>query len=287
VRYVYVYDSTPDVVYVGYTPGYMGAFLSDGVVVFGTGWSYPSWIGEDYFGAPWTWGLDFELGFWGGGWFWGTWDDHHSWNHGWRWTHRLFSEHWHPGLGPSSALWARNNVNVYRRWANREVVTHNYMRDARAGGYAGRPGTHPDLYAGADGRVYRRGNDGWYRHDGRDWSTVERLSPGLEDAHRARGLGEARDHALHGGGGFDGAFGGGHVSRGSGGGEFRGGGGLTGGEFRGGGGLTGGGFREGGGLGGGGFRGGGGLGGDGFRGGGGLTGGGFREGGGLGGGGHR
>jgi len=36
-RYVYVYGATPEYVYVGYTPGYMGAFVDDGVVVFGTG----------------------------------------------------------------------------------------------------------------------------------------------------------------------------------------------------------------------------------------------------------
>lgn len=34
-RYVYVYDSTPEYVYVGYAQGYMGAFVTDGVVVFG------------------------------------------------------------------------------------------------------------------------------------------------------------------------------------------------------------------------------------------------------------
>ena len=36
-RYVYVYGATPEYVYVGYTLGYMGAFVDDGVVVFGTG----------------------------------------------------------------------------------------------------------------------------------------------------------------------------------------------------------------------------------------------------------
>ena len=44
-RYVYVYGATPDVCLRGYTPGYMGAFVSDGVVVFGTGWWYPGWCG--------------------------------------------------------------------------------------------------------------------------------------------------------------------------------------------------------------------------------------------------
>ena len=72
-RYVYVYGATPEYVYVGYTPGYMGAFVSDGVVMFGTGWGYPGWCGDFWpyygYGWPWTWGLGFEFSYWGGGWF--------------------------------------------------------------------------------------------------------------------------------------------------------------------------------------------------------------------------
>src|SRR5262249_46404262 len=37
VKYVYVYDSTPDVVYVGYMPGYVGCYPYYGTVVWGTG----------------------------------------------------------------------------------------------------------------------------------------------------------------------------------------------------------------------------------------------------------
>jgi hypothetical protein len=42
VTYAYVYGSTPGVVYVGYTPGYMGTVVAPGgVVVYGTGYYYP------------------------------------------------------------------------------------------------------------------------------------------------------------------------------------------------------------------------------------------------------
>jgi hypothetical protein len=207
VRYVYLYGSTPDVVYVGYTPGYLGAFVSDGTVVFGTGWEYPSWVGDVYFGAPWTWGLGFGLEFWGGGWFWGPWH-HDSWYHDWPWTHRLHAEHWHPDWRRPGGVWARNNVNVYHRWANRAVVTDNHPSGLRPGGPAGPPGPHPDLYAGRDGRVYRHGSDGWHQHEGGSWSRVERPSPELEGERAARSLGEARAHAFHSGGGLHEAFGG-------------------------------------------------------------------------------
>src|SRR4029077_9542547 len=45
-----VYGATDKVVYVGYTPGYMGTVVSpDGVVVFGTGYSYQPCVGTVYY----------------------------------------------------------------------------------------------------------------------------------------------------------------------------------------------------------------------------------------------
>lgn len=56
-RYVRVYGADPEYVYEGYTPGYLGAFDYDGVVVFGTGWWYPGMMCGDFWcGWPWTWG---------------------------------------------------------------------------------------------------------------------------------------------------------------------------------------------------------------------------------------
>ncbi len=43
VRYVYIYDSTPDVVYMGYLPGYLGCYPYYGTVVYGTGHRYRPW----------------------------------------------------------------------------------------------------------------------------------------------------------------------------------------------------------------------------------------------------
>jgi hypothetical protein len=56
VRYVYVYDVTPTVVYCGYLPGYLGCYPWDGVVVYGTGYYYPSWCGRVYYPRPCTFG---------------------------------------------------------------------------------------------------------------------------------------------------------------------------------------------------------------------------------------
>ncbi len=56
--YVYVYGSTADVVYVGYTPGYLGTVVApDGVVVYGTGYVYQPWVGTVYYAPPVTYGV--------------------------------------------------------------------------------------------------------------------------------------------------------------------------------------------------------------------------------------
>lgn len=58
VTYVRVYGSTPTVVYMGYTPGYLGTVVTaDGVVVFGTGYVYQPWVGAVYYPAPVTYGV--------------------------------------------------------------------------------------------------------------------------------------------------------------------------------------------------------------------------------------
>ena len=38
VKYVYIYETTPQYVYVGYTPGYMGCYVYGGTVIYGTGY---------------------------------------------------------------------------------------------------------------------------------------------------------------------------------------------------------------------------------------------------------
>ncbi|WP_299003457.1 carbohydrate-binding family V/XII [uncultured Shewanella sp.] len=55
--YVQIYDSTPDVVYVGYTSGYLWSYPYYGVPVYGTGWYYPPRWGPYYYPRPVTWGI--------------------------------------------------------------------------------------------------------------------------------------------------------------------------------------------------------------------------------------
>jgi hypothetical protein len=58
VTFVRVYGSTPEAVYVGYTPGYLGTVVEpDGTVVYGTGYVYQPWVGTVYYPPPETYGM--------------------------------------------------------------------------------------------------------------------------------------------------------------------------------------------------------------------------------------
>ena len=201
-----VYQATEDEVEVGYTPGYQGAYEDEGTVVYGTGWNYEPWVGNDYYGWGWTWGYSYVYVPWYQWWVWRPW-----WNQ--------------PG-GLRAAL----IENIYDRWQGRNGITH-YDRPAGAlaksapgtslsghpalyGRFKGStrptalalppntlalnpysrpqtparageiprgaqllttlrqaPGGGRDLYASPDGTVYRRKDDGWYRRQpGGGWN---------------------------------------------------------------------------------------------------------------------
>jgi hypothetical protein len=66
VTFVKVYRSTPELVFVGYTPGYYGTSVSHGsgpVLVFGTGYQYTPWVGNVWYGPPLTYGYGSALTF--------------------------------------------------------------------------------------------------------------------------------------------------------------------------------------------------------------------------------
>lgn len=63
VTYARIYGWDPEWVWVGYTPGYYGAYAYGGVVVWGTGWYYRPWIGHYWYGRPYAYS---GYGRWGG-----------------------------------------------------------------------------------------------------------------------------------------------------------------------------------------------------------------------------
>ncbi|MGH8731232.1 MAG: hypothetical protein ACREVF_05915, partial [Burkholderiales bacterium] len=98
VTYVRIYDATSEIVYEGYTPGYVGSYVSsDLVVVYGSGWYYRPWIGTVWYSSPVTWGFGFSIAYnWWNPWqpccfaawtprphfqpCWGPWRQH-AWHH--------------------------------------------------------------------------------------------------------------------------------------------------------------------------------------------------------------
>ncbi|MFP5041303.1 hypothetical protein [Parasediminibacterium sp. JCM 36343] len=66
VKYVYVYDYTPDYVYAGYTPGYLGCYSYGPTVVWGTGYYYRPWYRHTYYPRAYTWGFGMAYNPWTG-----------------------------------------------------------------------------------------------------------------------------------------------------------------------------------------------------------------------------
>lgn len=66
VKYVYIYDVEPEVVYVGYTPGYTGCYVAGPTVVYGTGYPYPPFYGPYYYPHPVTFGFSMHYNPWYG-----------------------------------------------------------------------------------------------------------------------------------------------------------------------------------------------------------------------------
>lgn len=73
VKYVRIYDVTPDEVYFGYTPGYVGVYPWYGTVVWGTGWHYRPWVGSRWWPRPCTWGFHARYSPWDGWGFGSSW----------------------------------------------------------------------------------------------------------------------------------------------------------------------------------------------------------------------
>ncbi|PWT75912.1 MAG: hypothetical protein C5B59_07675 [Bacteroidetes bacterium] len=182
IKYVYIYDVTPDYVYMGYTPGYLNSFIYGPTVVYGTGFYYDPWWGAYYYPRPWSWGFNIGYNPWYGwsfgfgyswGWFNMGWGYHWGgWRGGW-WGPTVYHPAYWGGYGGSRpfSFYGRNvtvnnnirvnyNNNIYRNrtgvvprsnvaanrpgYNNRPQPT-NYD-NTRGNAYSGRPNTNPGTY---------------------------------------------------------------------------------------------------------------------------------------------
>ena len=146
VTYVHVYASTPQVVYVGYTPGYYGTVVAPtSVVVYGTGYVYPPvYVGAYYYPPPVTYGY-------GAGFAWGAFTGFAFgaataaiWGGAWGCCH----DHYHGDID------INRNVNInrsdaYGRWNSGQVQSNLQSRasSAEAAGSDGPGGRRAPLQA--------------------------------------------------------------------------------------------------------------------------------------------
>ncbi|WP_114194891.1 hypothetical protein [Edaphovirga cremea] len=160
VTYVRIYGSTSDVVYVGYTPGYYGTVVSDGVVVYGTGYPCNAWVGDVWYSCPATYGyvssfawdpaIGWSFGF-VSGWIWGS-----SWSNPWWGPWYGYYPPYHPGYWGGGV----SVYNVYNHWGNTVAQgvradwsnpwNGHYGSDVRGSFYNNATGGHGYGYAGRD-----------------------------------------------------------------------------------------------------------------------------------------
>ena len=137
-KYVYVYDVTPDYIYMGYTPGYLNAYIYGPTVVYGTGFYYDPWYSGWYYPRPWTWGFGMGYNPWAGwsigwgysyGWFnwgWGGYPYYSNWGGGY-WGGGC--GWWGPQIYHPAYIWTPYRTYGYyggNYYRNRTMYVNNY-----------------------------------------------------------------------------------------------------------------------------------------------------------------
>jgi hypothetical protein len=218
VTYVRVYDVTPEVVYVGYTAGYLGSYYFRGCAVYGTGWHYPGWHGSAYFPGQSTWGLHSGYnpytGAWGFGVGWSngpvtitigisSWGGYYGPGGGWYGVGGYYPyprAYPYPGYSrPGSGvvegyvpMSTGSPYGVYDRSVNAGRVVPEYDSAGRTQPrYAA--GSANNVYAGPGGEIYRRSaSGGWEQRVGGGWNASTSYPEALSGDHQARQRGAQR-----------------------------------------------------------------------------------------------
>jgi hypothetical protein len=216
VTYVHVYDETPEVVHVAYTPGYLGSYYFGGCTVYGTGWYYPGWYGSSYYPGQSTWGFHSVYNPWTGGWGFGVgwtngpitisigvsgWGGHYGGGWGWFGVGGYYPYpraypypgYTRPGSGVYEGVPHGGGGNgIYGRSVNANRVAPGYDTSAlQQPRYAS--GSTNNIYTDRTGNVYRRNQDGsWDQRVGGGWNPSVSHPQALQGDHAARQRGAER-----------------------------------------------------------------------------------------------
>lgn len=186
-KYVYIYESTPQYVYVGYTPGYMGCYVYGPVVVYGTGYYYNPWYGIYYYPRPVTYGFSMHYNPWTG------------WSMGFHYSYGYFSFHYYTGgyhgywgppvyrppyypryhggmyggrgptyIGGDVNINIDNSNNIYNR--RNGVSTNNVKRSNITQAKPATSNIKNNTVTDKQGNVFRKNQQGnWQQRDGSTW----------------------------------------------------------------------------------------------------------------------
>ncbi len=143
VTFARVYGTGPGVVYVGYTPGYYSVYTYNGVVVYGTGYTYTPWVGTVYYAQPVTYGVGANVTYtpyagwavaFGVGMMIGAAASGCCWHYapypwygpvGWGYHYgpygAVYGYHGYGAWGPGG--WAATTGNVYSHWGSTSAVS--------------------------------------------------------------------------------------------------------------------------------------------------------------------
>ncbi len=176
VTYVRVYGATPTVVYVGYTPGYLGTVVTpDGVVVYGTGVVYTPWVGTVWYPPPPTYGTGAAFA-WGAttGFMMGAMTTAAVWG-----CCGCCASSYTTNVNVNKTTYNYNNGNVYNSWSKTTVSNG----DKSATVYSGPDSKvvtnnqNNNVYASHDGNVYKKQDGSWDKWDGSSgWQPVNTSS---------------------------------------------------------------------------------------------------------------
>ena len=137
-KYVDVYDSDPDYVYEGYTPGYLNSYVYGPTVVYGTGYNYDPWYDGFYFPRPWSWGFNYGY------------SPFYGWSFGWGYDGGWFNNGFgfYGGLGFGCGWWGPSFYNP-AYWGG-------WNGGARPYGFYGRSfGLHNNIRVNGSNNIYR------------------------------------------------------------------------------------------------------------------------------------
>jgi len=196
VKYVYIYESTPEVVYVGYTPGYVGCYVYGPTVVYGTGYYYNPWYGPFYYPRPVTYGMamyynpymgwSMGISIHVGGPYYGGWYGPPMY----RPPYYAHHHHYYGGGGNTVII---NNGDRYNNINRGNNIYNNHKDGVRPStrpsngqantarpstrpstGNNARPSTTPagprnNVMTDRNGNVYQKQGNNWQQHNGNSW----------------------------------------------------------------------------------------------------------------------